>query len=204
MKTAIVIASGPSLTDEQVDAAERSGHFTIVVNSTYKKAPWAHVLYAGDFLWWKTCINDVKREFKGELWTQDNATHQRWHINRMRGTNRDGLGRDVIHLNGNSGVQAINLAYLWGYQRIYLLGFDMQLGPKGEKHWHRDHPAPMVQGQTFGEWLHKFEKVAKDLRELKIEVINLTPRSALACFPTQDWREVLCASPAGLSVSICG
>lgn len=191
LKTAIVIASGPSLTDEQVAAARASGHFTIVVCSTYELAPWANVLYAGDFLWWRTKIADVRKHFKGELWTQDNATHQRFQINRMRGTNRDGLGRDVIHLNGNSGTQAINLAYLWGYERILLLGFDMKLGPKGEKHWHADHPAPMVQGQTFGEWIHKLEKVARDLRELKIEVINCTPGSALPWFPMQDWKEVL-------------
>jgi hypothetical protein len=161
------------------------------VCTTYKKVPWAHVLYAGDFLWWKTMLKEVRASFKGQLWTQDNYSHQSFGIQRMRGTNRDGLGREVIHLNGNSGAQALNLAYLWGYKRIVLLGFDMRLGPKGEKHWHKDHPAPMVQGQTFGEWLHKFEKIARDCREVGLDVINCTPGSELKCFPMRDLEEVL-------------
>ena len=192
MKTAIVLASGPSLTGEQTAAAKASGHFTMVVNSTYKLMPDADVLYAGDFLWWKVHYPDVKKTFKGKMWTQDSSAASRYPgINRLKATNREGLGKQFIHINGNSGVQALNLAYLWGYTRIILLGFDMKLGPKGAKHWHPDHPAPMVQNQTFGEWLHKLEKVAKDCREVKLQVLNATPDSAMKCFPLVDWKEVL-------------
>ena len=192
MKTAIVIASGPSLTQEQADAAKASGHFTIVVNGAYKMLPTADALYAGDFFFWKMYYADIKRIFKGKLWCQDSSTTARWpDIKRMRGTNREGLGKDVIHLNGNSGVQAINLAYLGGFEKIILLGFDMKLGPKGERHFHPDHPHPMVQNQVFSEWLHKLERVAKDLRIAKVEVLNATPGSAMKCFPMVDWKEVL-------------
>lgn len=193
MKTAIVIASGPSLTMAQVDAAKASGHFTIVVNTTHEIFPAADVLYAGDFLWWKTHIADVRKTFKGQMWTQDSSTAARWpDIKRMRGTNREGLGREVIHNNGNSGVQAINLAFLWGYRRIILLGFDMKLGPKGERHHHADHPHPLVQNQTFSEWLHKLEFFARDIKATGVEVINCTPGSAMRCFEMRDWKEVLC------------
>jgi hypothetical protein len=192
VKTAIVLASGPSLTLEQIDAARRSGHYTIVVNSTYQKFLDANVLYAGDFMWWKVHYADVKAKFKGKLWTQDSSVAARWPgINRERGTNREGLGKEVIHQNGNSGVQALNLAYLWGYDRIILLGFDMKLGPNGERHHHPDHPAPCVLNQTFGEWLHKLEKVAHDFKTTKCEVLNATPGSAMKCFPMVDWWEVL-------------
>ena len=192
MKTAVVLASGPSLTVEQVDAARRSGYFTIVVNATYKIFPDAAAMYSGDFLFWKTYIADVRRIFKGKLWTQDSSTAARWpDVKRVRGGNREGLGRDVIYLNGNSGVQAINLAFLWGYQRIILLGFDMKLGAKGERHWHPDHPAPCVLNQTFDEWLHKLKPVARDLKALKIEVLNATPDSALKLFPMVGWKEAL-------------
>ena len=191
-KTAVVLASGPSLTVEQIAAAKASGHFTIVVNSTYKDLPTADVLYCGDYIWWKVHIADVRKVFKGKLWTQDSSTAARWpDVKRMRGGNRDGLGKDIIHINGNSGVQAINLAFLWGYQRIILLGFDMKLGPKGERHHHADHPHPCVQNQTFSEWLHKLVPVARDLKNLKIDVLNATPGSALTLFPMVDWKEVL-------------
>ena len=43
-KTAIVIASGPSLTDEQCNAARATGFDTIVVNATFRRAPWANIL----------------------------------------------------------------------------------------------------------------------------------------------------------------
>jgi len=190
--TAIVLASGPSLTAEQIAAAKASGHFTIVVNGTYKSMLDADAMYAGDFLFWKINFADAIKTFKGKLWTQDNSAAARWpKLNRIRGTNRDGLGKDMIHLGGNSGYQAINAAYIWGYRRIILLGFDMKLGPKGEKHHHPDHPAPLVQAQVFGEWIHKMQKFSKDLKAAGCEVLNATPGSALTCFPAVDWREVL-------------
>lgn len=192
MKTAIILASGPSLTQEQIAAARASGHFTLVVNRTYEAMPDASAMYSGDFLFWKVYIADIRKTFKGKLWTQDATAAQRWQINRVRGANRDGLGLDMIHLNGNSGFQAINLAYLWGYTRIVLLGFDMKFGPKGERHYHVDHPAPMVQSQTFHEWLHKSVQLARGLREEGIDVVNCTPDSALKCFPLLDWRAELC------------
>lgn len=191
MKTAVILASGPSLTTEQVAAARASGHFTIAVNRTYAAMPDASVMYSGDFLFWKTYIADIRKTFKGKLWTQDSSAAARWQINRMRASNRDGLGKDMIHLGGNSGTQAINLAYLWGYTRIVLLGFDMKLGPNGERHHHPDHPAPCVQSQVFFEWIHKLDLVARDLKAAKIEVLNATPDSALKCFPRVDWKEVL-------------
>jgi hypothetical protein len=191
VKTAIVIASGPSLTKEQADAALASPHYTIAVNGAYKIAPTADALYAGDFMFWKLHLADIKRTFKGKLVTQDSSASAHYQLTRVRGTNRDGLGKEVIHMNGNSGVQAINLAYLWGYRRIILLGFDMKLGSKGEKHFHPDHPHPAVQNQVFPEWLKKVQKVATDLVAAKCEVLNATPDSAMKCFPMVDWKEVL-------------
>ncbi len=193
-KTAVILASGPSLTQEQIDAALASGFYTIAVNNTWEKAQAAHVLYAGDFLWFKFNIAKVKAaKFKGAIWTQDSSAAARWPgIKRLRGTNRPGLGKkDVLHINGNSGVQALNLAYLWGYQRIILLGFDMKLGPKGEKHHHADHPHPMVQAQTFEQWLHQLEEVSRDFDMTDCEVLDATVGGAMKCFPKVDWREVL-------------
>jgi len=197
LKTAVVLASGPSLTQEQINAAQFSGFFTITVNSTWEKMPGANVVYSGDFLWWKHNVATVRHaikagKFNGAMWTQDSSTAARWpDVKRVRGGNRDGLGKDIVHINGNSGTQAVNLAYLWGYERIILLGFDLKLGPNGEKHHHADHPAPMIQGQTFGEWLKKWVKVAADLKAAKIDVQNATPGSALKLFPMVDWKEVL-------------
>lgn len=162
--------------------ASRSAAVLLAVNTTYKRFPYADALYAGDFLWWKSNHKEVFTTFKGEKWTQDHTSAERYGVNRIKGVNKSGLGTQFLHINGNSGFQAINLAYLFGARRILLIGFDMKLGPKGEKHWHPDHPAPMVQGQTFGEWMHKGAVLAKDLLAAGCDVVNCTPGSAMSCF----------------------
>ncbi len=192
-KTVVILASGPSLTIDQINAARRSGYTTMVVNTTYEKMLDASALYAGDFMWWKQKIADVRAKFHGKLYTQDLTTSQRWpDVKRpFIGASREGLGRDAIYTNGNSGVQALNLTYLLGYRRAILLGFDMKLGPKGEKHHHADHPRPLVEGQTFDEWLRKLQLVAQECKAVKFDVINATPGSAMKCFPMANWEKVL-------------
>lgn len=181
----MILASGPSLTQEQIDIAQ-DGAEVIAVNSTWQKAPWSEVVYAGDFMWWKQNVAHVLNSPAGRCaarWTCDRSAAERWGLNWVKGVNRLGLGRDkVIHTNGNSGFQAINLAYCFGARRILLLGFDMCLGENGERHHHADHPAPMVQAQTFSDWIHKSEQFAKELDAAGCEVVNCSPRTALTCF----------------------
>jgi hypothetical protein len=182
----VILASGPSLTEAQVaqtvptaaDAPVR----VIATNSTaLSLGKHADVVYASDILWWKTNYRaiDAKR-----AWTCDRGAAERYGLNWVKGVNRLGLSKERwIHTNGNSGASAINLAYLFGARRILLLGFDMKLGPKGEKHHHPDHPSPMVQSQTFDDWIHKFDFLARDLKAAGCEVINCTVDTALTCFP---------------------
>jgi hypothetical protein len=193
MKTGIILASGPSLTQAQIDYALASGAFTIAINATYQKALTANVMYAGDYLTFKEYIADIRKRFKGEMWSQDSTSCARWpDIHRVRAANRDGLGKDgMIHLNGNSAFQAINLLYVWGYKRIVLLGVDMKLGPNGEKHHHEDHPKPLVQALVFFEWIHKSARLAIDLKNAGIEVLNATPGSALTCWPVVKLEDVV-------------
>lgn len=188
--TAVVMASGYSLSDEQLEHVRQARAANlcrvITVNTTFRRAPWADVAYAGDTLWWSKHAAEAKKAFTGELWTQDNVAAARFSLKRVRGAPRDGLGTHEIHQNGNSGAQALNLAYLWGANPILLLGFDMKEGPNGEKHHHPDHPKPLIQKQLFGEWIHKLRKVADDLKKRDIRVINCTPGSALPWFPMSD------------------
>jgi hypothetical protein len=186
-RTAVVMASGPSLNAEQVEcvhqARSKDQCRVMTINTTFRVAPWADVAYGGDTLWWSKHAAEARKVFKGELWTQDNVAAARYQLKRVRGTPRDGLGTCEIHQNGNSGMQGVNLAYLWGATRILLLGFDMKEGPNGEKHHHPDHPKPLIQKQLFREWIHKAEKVAKGLSEHHTQVVNCTPGSAMRWFP---------------------
>lgn len=187
-KTCVVVASGPSLTAEQIQSVRLANVKTIAVNSTYNLMPWASVVYSGDFMFFKVKHMHIRSMFPGApgqacLWTQDSTAAERYQLNRIKGVNRPGLGLQLIHQNGNSGMQAINLAFLFGCRRILLLGFDMKVGADGAKHWHSDHPAPLLQAQLFGEWLHKGKKFAEELKANGCEVINCTPGSAWTDFP---------------------
>ena len=193
-RTVVVVASGPSLTDRQVVLVENSSAFTIAVNSSYEKLWTPEAIYACDYLWWKHNHMAAKRHIKGErqrLWTQDLAAAEQFHLSHIRWEAKDGLGKRGLRVNGNSGAGAINLAYHFGARRILLVGMDMKPGPNGEKHWHPDHPKPLVQGQQFEEWRKKMGVLAKDLKDEGVEVINCTPGSALTCFPTSDLEQEL-------------
>jgi len=193
-KTCVIAASGPSLTDEQVRLVEEWNVAIIAVNTTFKKFADPEVVYACDYLWLKHHVAEVRAKFKNfstQIWTQDRSSAERFNLNFVRQTSRPGLGKKTLQVNGNSGAGAINLAYLFGCRRILLIGFDMKLGPKGERHWHKDHPAPLVQNQPFGEWLHKFDTLAKDLKAEGVEVVNCTPGSALTVFPMSTLQKEL-------------
>jgi hypothetical protein len=51
--TIVCIASGPSLTREDVDACRGAAGVVLAVNDTITYAPWADVLYACDRRWWQ-------------------------------------------------------------------------------------------------------------------------------------------------------
>ena len=181
----VVLASGPSLTLEQCSTVlKRKDVKSIATNTTgLEKAPWADVLYGCDFLWWRQYAAKAKSLHPLGCWTTDRASAERWQLNWIRSAPRDGLGSGMVHINGNSGAGALNLAVCFGARRILLLGFDMKAAPDGKRHHHDEHPKPLVQKSQFGEWVHKMRKVADDCKARGIEVINCTPGSALPYFP---------------------
>jgi hypothetical protein len=192
--TVVILGSGPSLTDEQVEyVRECENSRVITLNNTYARAPWADVHYAGDYLWWKIHRPQMlAMKCRGAHWTQDNGAAERFGINRVKGANREGLGLDIVHTGGNSGYQAINLAYLWGARKIVLLGFDMKAADDGRRHWHPEHKAPLPEKQLFTEWIHRFKKLAADLAARGVVVINCTPDSALPWFPHVPLKDTIC------------
>lgn len=200
--TAAIVATGPSLTDAQCAllAERRPGLRVVTVNRAFQQIPWADVYYFGDYLFAKVYAQQMllaQREaeepswFRPSIWTIDRAAAERWRFNHVRAVQRPGLGRDCIHANGTSGLQAINLATLFGARRILLVGFDMRPGPGGQRHYFGDYPAPCTQAQLFDEWLHKAEAVARSATEFGIVVTNCTPGSAMTCFPMGNLEEHL-------------
>ena len=102
-------------------------------------------------------------------------------INTMAGVMKNTLGKERLHYGSNSGFQAINLAYLLGAKRIFLLGYNMCI-PKGESvHFFGGHPKGWGQG-SYRSFVTHFTPLARDLEKHNIPCINLTDRSKLHQF----------------------
>lgn len=200
-ETIVCIASGPSLTDDDVNAV-RGRARVIVVNDNWRKAPWADVLYGADKEWWLTyqgvpSFAGLKYAIRGGFskapWPEG--------VNCLANTGYLGLESDPSGLRtggengGNSGYQAINLAVHLGAKRIVLLGYDMQR-TDGKVHWFGNHPDDLRRNPPFAEFLKGYPSLIKPLRNLGIEIVNCSRVSALACFPMGTIEQVLSAVAA--------
>lgn len=102
------------------------------------------------------------------------------------------MSRDplLIHEGGNSGYQAINLAYHAGAAHIVLLGFDMKTN--GKRHWFGDHPTPALNvSSPYDVWIPKFGPLAADLAADGVAVTNCCTDSALGAFVRRPLSEAL-------------
>ena len=193
-ETIVIIASGPSLSAAEVarvKTARDAGQCRVcVINTTYRLAPWADFLYACDDNWWL----DNAPEFAGERWTQSPQAAQ-YGARRCPGTTGYVISDNpaYIYFGGNSGFQAINLAYLMGAARIVLLGFDMS-ATGGQLHWHPDHAGrchnpPISQ---LNRWREVVDNSAAPLVDRGVKIVNCTSKTALVEWPRATLDEVFC------------
>lgn len=166
-RTVVCIASGPSLTSEDCELVRRSGHPTVVTNTTFRLCPWADVLYGFDSRWWKQYEDEVKT-FKGEKLSASL-------LSKNYGAETKPLGYR------NTGVCAIALAMIRGASNVVMLGYDVGFW-EGRKHWHDDHQG-MPNADTVNEWPAQFAHLAKQARLRGVSIVNASRRTALACFP---------------------
>src|SRR3546814_16900792 len=78
--TVACIASGPSLTAEDCESIRTAGLPAIVTNNTWQLAPWADVLYAGDYQWWKRYGEECT--FAGSRWTYSERASREFDLHR--------------------------------------------------------------------------------------------------------------------------
>ncbi len=185
--TAICIASGSSLTQEDVDYCRGKGK-VYVVSDCYKLAPWADVLYSCDERWWRH--HDGVPDFKGEKWTLDPHAAANHAVN-LIGTCEDAwsLNPEAVAKGGSSGFQCLNLAVLQGAKRVILLGYDTKIGADGRRHFFGDHQSDSLNVESeYHLWLLYYQKAAP---LIPVPVINCTVDTALDCFPRENLRNAL-------------
>lgn len=188
----VICASGPSMASVDLGLLRRFRSWRVlVVNCTHRLVPWADALYAGDLQWWER-YHEQTRDFGGEKWTWSEMAAVRYGLNRARLSGGHGLCRNrlEVHSGGNSGYQAVNLAYHFGARRIVLLGFDMHRKAGG--HWHGEHEGMLSAPAThIPVWRQAFNRLAFDLRAEGVRVVNATDGTALECFPRMPLAEAL-------------
>lgn len=187
-KTVVCIASGPSLTAADCELVRKSGHPVIVTNNTWQMAPWADILYAGDFQWWKRYLPEL--DFKGERWTCSE-----------RAARDFGLIKHQASGQYNTGARILQLAKDLGAAKILMLGYDMSADAKGAVHWHGEHKHGIDQhgrdilvgnpnAARFKIWIKLFNQLAAEFKAL--EIINCSRSTALTCFKRDALENVLC------------
>ncbi len=189
--TIVCLASGPSLTAEDVDYC-RGRAPVIAVNDTYRLAPWANVLYACDAKWW-----DARQgvpAFAGLKFALRHGAAKWPGVQVLRDSGDCGLATDPSELtNGkSSGHGGVNLASHLGAKRIVLLGYDMQYAKNGRTHFFGDHVGVLNKGEApFEWWIANFASMVQPAKALGIEIVNCTRRTALTCFRQMSLADAL-------------
>lgn len=150
----------------------------IAVNTSYTVAPWADIVFAMDFLFWKKKLPDIKECCPSAIL----ATTSRTPIT--------GVDFYPVQNPGNSGAGAISLAHYFGATKIILLGYDCKYGENGKRHFFGNHPPGMAgNAGSVSAWPEQFRTLARRLNGCN--VLNCTPGSALTVWPLVKLEEVL-------------
>lgn len=96
---------------------------------------------------------------------------------------------------GNSGAQAINLAYLAGARTLLLFGFDMGYTSNTPSHWFGEHPQGVGRDSPYRQFVAGMYLMASELVGEGVVVLNCSPRSELPYFPrlTPPQVQAICA-----------
>jgi len=197
-RTIGIVASGPSADPADARKLQSICDETIAVNDSYRlflPGSCDH-LYSCDYRWAKHHCSTVAQDFEGTWWTQDiqwEVDPAQWGIKQLESIDQPGLSRTdgVIHRGGNSGYQAVGLAYellrRHGPEgRIILIGFDMQMTGT-RRHWFGAHPKPFDAASNYGNFITSFKTIHPEIYGL--EIINCTRTTALDWFPCMDLDE---------------
>ena len=218
-ETVVIIATGPSLNKEQIEEVEKAHKAgkcrVITINNSYQLAPWADIHVACNDNWWDYYWknDEVLRKMKADKWTRYLHQAEEFDIHFIDSIVKDGLSKDpsVIHINKGSGPIAINLATLYGFKKLILLGHDMKFAKdyngkqkqpgSTPRHYFGEYPKEMQHfpvsrnsidnnGVIIG-LISAYNGMVEDLKSMNIDVVNCTPGSHLPTFRKSTLAEEL-------------
>lgn len=213
-QTVVVLATGPSLCEEQVSVVRKvwlEGWCKVLtLNNSYFLAPWSDIHIACNDNWWDYYWNDpTVMGMHADKWTRYEHQANKYNLHYIDSIVKPGLSKDssVVHINKGSGPMAINFATLYGFTKIILLGHDMKFAadydgrnkkvgseprhffgeyPEVMQHFpqHKDSVAP---DGTLQGLIDAYDSMVPDLGG--IDVVNCTPDSRLTTFRMGNLEE---------------
>jgi len=186
--TIVVIGSGPSLSDIDIEACriwrlqEFGSRVVIAISDVYTLAPWTDVLYAPDERWWDWHQDAVTRPARKYSLQQTKFAS----VTRLAPGRQTVIETDPRFLStgGHGGWQAINLAVHLGAARIVLLGFDMCATDDGRHHFFGEHPNNTH--VRYAQWLPLYDDLPHQLSAHGITIVNATRSTAIRGIPRVD------------------
>jgi hypothetical protein len=161
--TFAVLATGPSMS-ETVARSVMLRCNVVAVSDAYRLAPWADALASQDVAWWRA--NPDALEFTGRKFCGASEIKG---VERVPG----------ISSGSNSGLLALHVAVKLGATRILMLGFDMQ-----GSHYFGPHQKPLK--NTTADRYRVFKEQFARFQPRGVKILNCTPGSALAAYPSED------------------
>lgn len=188
--TILCLASGPSLTREDVEYARSRVDGVVAVNNCIFMAPWADVLYASDTRWWTWHHDKLDAMTRWRYTLQKTAAD---FATVLRNAGPEGLEPkpDGLKHGYQSGYAAINLAaHLGGTgSRVVMLGYDLRVDAEGRHHWHPDHKNGTHVDYNKG--LRVMPTILEPLQRLGVAIVNCSPGTAIRGIPRMPLRDVL-------------
>ena len=183
-----IIGGGPSLKDFNWDLLK--GKRVIAINKAYQFYD-ADVVYWTDsrFYNWNKDELDALTAIKYTIQPSANQKD----VNVIKRGMQHGLETNPSMLahGDNSGYAAINLAYHLGAKQIVLLGYDMG-NVNGESHFHDGYQVSATADATYeNRFMKGFPYLADMLKEIGINVWNVSPISKLTCFQRLTIQQAL-------------
>lgn len=193
---AVLIATGPSLTADQIEhvRTHRDAVDAVMgVNDAYRICDFLDLLYAADGRWIEH-HRDTLRPLSFDKWTAIDKRYDfspEWSAIKIISTDKSGLSLDREALIGgcHSGYQLINLAYLMGFRTVILLGYDARAGGH---HFFGKHPTRDLDVESnFKRWMIRYKHLADDAERVGLTIINATASSAIPYFEKRPIEEIL-------------
>lgn len=189
-----IIGGGPSVAGLPLEKLH--GKKVLAINNAVDLGPWEFG-YFMDFNWFVD-HPELIRSFRGDFITVAGQLKEHPWIKVVKRGETQGFSKSPheISPSTNSGYGAINIAYLMGARRIFLLGYDMRrVG--GHHNYHDnnpranpDHPDAIPDNIYEDDFIKRFERLVPQLPP-QLQIFNATPDSALKVFPIIDPLELL-------------